>query len=143
MQELITEFIRNQALCTIACLNDAKEPHCFTAYYHFEASRHQLIFKSSGNTRHDKFLSANDLVSGSIHPNEVNALRILGLQFWARYHDPNDLMALMQATALFHTHHPASVFLPGVVRILDLTQVVYTDSQLGYGQRLVWESASS
>ncbi|MBL7754249.1 MAG: pyridoxamine 5'-phosphate oxidase family protein [Chitinophagaceae bacterium] len=138
MDERIQNFLKNQILVSLSCLNEQGFPHCFTCYYSYDDKKQRILFKSSGNTRHEKHLRERPELAGTIHPDEVSKVHILGAQIKGTIHRSTDMFYLLEAGTLYHLKNPAALALPGVIWVLHLHTVELTDSMLGIGQRLKW-----
>ncbi|MBP9932934.1 MAG: pyridoxamine 5'-phosphate oxidase family protein [Chitinophagaceae bacterium] len=143
MQLPISEFLKSQSLTSIACLDEEGAPHSFTAYYYYDESKQRLLFKSSGTTRHEKYFRKNPKVSGTIHPDQISKLHLIGAQWRGEVNNPNDFSSVFEATAMFHTANPGAIMIPGLVWIITLEEVDFTDHHLGITPKLSWNRNAS
>lgn len=74
INEPITRFLLKQTCATICCIDKAGLPSCFSCFYVFNPVEGLLYFKSSAETEHAGYLSANPFISATVLPDSLNKL---------------------------------------------------------------------
>lgn len=133
----ISDFIKSQTVATIACVEDGK-PYCFNCYYAFIEESGLLIYKSSYNTRHEKIMEKNKLISGTIIPEQIEVSVIKGIQLEGLLlNDSLDLT--MKASAAYYLKFPFAMAIPGKLYTIELQTLKYTDNTKGFGYKQQWQ----
>lgn len=137
LTENISEFIANHEVLTLACSENEK-PYCFNCYYAFVKDEGLLVFKSTGDTTHDRILALNAKVSGTILPEKINMMSLKGLQFTGEIL-PAVTTYLTKASAAYYLKYPFSLAMPGHLKIIQLNWAKLTDNSKGFGHKEKWE----
>ncbi|HET7896023.1 MAG TPA: pyridoxamine 5'-phosphate oxidase family protein, partial [Flavisolibacter sp.] len=74
MNQRIIDFIKEQKVATLCCLDEENNPYCFSCFFAFDEKNLVLYFKSSSATRHAGLLQKNTRVAGTVHPGKLNTL---------------------------------------------------------------------
>jgi uncharacterized protein YhbP (UPF0306 family) len=139
MTDNIQKFITSQTCASICCIGlQTKLPYCFSCYYAFNSKEGLLFFKSSATTHHSILISKNPFVSGTILPDKLNSLAVVGIQFEGVMLAVNNPIAA-QAFKQYHTKHPLSLAIAGNMWTIQLTHIKMTDSSLGFGKKSIWD----
>jgi uncharacterized protein YhbP (UPF0306 family) len=138
MKKEIANFIKDNKIATIACVDGLNRPYCFNCFYVYDDRNHLLFFKSSLNTQHAKFLSNNPAISGTILPDKIDFMALKGIQFTGkivanRY--PNSI----NPEVYYHKKMPFALSKPGHVWFVELETIKMTDNTLLFGKKLSWE----
>ncbi|HEY0732981.1 MAG TPA: pyridoxamine 5'-phosphate oxidase family protein [Chitinophagaceae bacterium] len=136
MNERITEFIEDQTVATVACIDSEQKPYCFSCFYAFDKEKSLLYFKTSANTNHVQMLNNNKHVAGTIQPDKLNRLAIKGIQFTGTVIDTVEQQS--NASALYHKKYPFALAMPGEVWTIQLESIKMTDNTLAFGKKILW-----
>jgi uncharacterized protein YhbP (UPF0306 family) len=139
MQKKIIDFIEDHRVVTICCVDEENMPYCFSCFSAFDREKHQLLYKSSTDTRHSRILLENPSVAGTIQPVKLNPLAIMGIQFTGFLLDQDDYLC-RDSEAIYHRKYPFASAIDGDVWCIQLQRIKMTDSTLGFGKKLLWES---
>lgn len=138
MNQQIFNFIQKQTCANICCINNVMQPYCFTCYYLFNSTEQLLYYKSSFNTTHSVNILANANVAGTILPNKLNKLQVMGVQFEGIVLHTDDPIVQVASIA-YHKKYPMALAVPGSVWVIQLNHIKYTNNALGFGKKLHWE----
>lgn len=133
----IVNFIHAEQIATVCCIAD-QAPHCFNCFYAFEEEEEWLIYKSSGDTRHDAVLAVNRYVAGTIIPNVIAVKAIQGIQFEGMLITGNG-ETTAKASACYHGRFPFSRDIPGIIHVFELHKIKFTDNTKGFGHKEHWK----
>jgi uncharacterized protein YhbP (UPF0306 family) len=137
MNERIADFINHQRVANVCCLDEEKNPYCFSCFYAFDEERLLIYFKSGPNAHHSQFLFQNPMVAGTIQPDKLNSLAIKGIQFTGRILDANNELC-SQANTVYHKRFPFALALAGEAWTLQPESIKMTDNTLRFGKKLHW-----
>ncbi|HET8827824.1 MAG TPA: hypothetical protein VFM79_00710 [Pelobium sp.] len=138
MKKDLVDFIDENQIATICCLDIENKPYCFNCFYVFEPTHKLLFFKSSENSFHAKSLKLNAAISGTILPAKISFLALKGLQFTGHIlYD--DFPLATSPTKYYHQRNPLALAKAGEVWCIQLTKTKMTDSTRVFGEKLVWE----
>lgn len=132
----IAEFIHSEKVATICCA-EGTAPYCFNCFYAFDENGGWLVYKSSGDTHHDKLLAANSAIAGTIIPHISTVESIRGVQFLGEL-ITEDTMLITKATDLYHARFPFAKEQPGVIHVFALHKIKFTDNSKGFGHKEHW-----
>jgi len=138
MDKEIVDFIAEQKVATIACIDERNAPYCFNCYYSFIEQDGFLIYKSSFNTRHEAILKQNKQVAGTIIPEQIEVATIRGIQFEGALVDETMEQA-MKASASYYLRFPFAMAVPGKLYLLQLDRIKFTDNTRGFGFKQQWQ----
>jgi uncharacterized protein len=137
MNERIADFISQQRVATVCCVDEENKPHCFSCFYAFDNERQLLYFKSGSSAHHSQILLQNPVVAGAIQQDKVNSLAIKGVQFTGKIlHPKNELCS--QAESVYHKRFPFALAMPGEIWTLQPESIKMTDNTLSFGKKLHW-----
>jgi uncharacterized protein YhbP (UPF0306 family) len=137
MNERIADFISQQRVATVCCVDEESKPHCFSCFYAFDNERQLLYFKSGSSAHHSQILLRNPVVAGAIQQDKVNSLAIKGVQFTGKIlHPKNELCS--QAESVYHKRFPFALAMPGEIWTLQPETIKMTDNTLSFGKKLHW-----
>lgn len=138
MNENILNFINENKIATICCLDIDNKPYCFNCFYVFEPIQKLLFFKSSAQTFHAQSLKLNPEISGTILPQKINILTLKGLQFSGQVLYKDFPLAVSPAN-YYHQRNPMALAKGGEVWCIQLGKAKMTDSTKVFGAKLTWE----
>lgn len=141
MVEMIRDYLLQQTVLTMATAVDNK-PYCASCFYVYSESLQCLIIKSDFSSVHVQSALSNELVAGTILPDQLQLNHICGLQYTGRFIKPEDELFLKTNT-LYHERYPYASDMKGDLWILELEYVKYTDSKLGFGKKLIWTKSAN
>ncbi len=138
VSDSISRFLSNQIFATVCCIDDTGLPYCFSCYYVFNPVNRLLYFKSSVETEHARYLSANPSISGTVLPHSINILAVKGIQFHGIVISDNDNMA-EDAVMYYHKHNPMAIAMKGKVFTIRIDSIKMTDSSRVFGKKATWK----
>ena len=138
MNHRIIDFIQEQKVATVCCLDEENNPYCFSCFFAFDEKKLVLYFKSSAATRHASLLRYNRNVAGTINQDKLNPLAMKGLQFTGQLVAASDGLA-SNASSVYHKKYPFAVAMGGDVLTIKLTAIKMTDSTLSFGKKITWQ----
>lgn len=157
MHEAISDFLASQTVMTIAT-SITDEPYCAPCFFAYNAAHQVLVFKSDRETVHVKNGLQNSNVGGSILPDQVVKGRVRGLQFTGVMmtianpensadagdsHPAEAYITLADAKKSYYKKFPFALAIPGVIWIIQLHWIKFTDNTLGFGKKRIWELAAA
>lgn len=98
-----------------------------------------LIFKSSRDTVHIQNAIENNCVSGTVLPDKLIIGKVQGIQFSGVFKEPTGEM-LDEAKKIYYKKYPFALAISGELWVVKLNIIKFTDSTLGFGKKLKWES---
>lgn len=134
----IREFIRNNQIASIACIDAAGKPYIFHCFYAFDEEQNFLFFKSSEATYHAKALNQNPNISGGILPKQLDFLKMKGIQFRGNLIS-NEIPDTLKLEVFYHKKFPFALAKSGKVWTVRLDEIKMTDNTILFGQKLKWE----
>jgi uncharacterized protein len=138
MNERIVDFIKQQKVATVCCVDEENIPYCFSCFYAFDEEKHLVYFKSGANAHHSQILLNNPLVAGTIQQDRLNSLAIKGIQFTGRVIDSRtDICS--NAVAVYHKRFPFALAMPGEIWTVQPETIKMTDNTLSFGKKLHWQ----
>lgn len=137
MNEKISAFITAQTSGTLACVDEACRPWCFSFFYAWDEEKALLHFKSSEDTRHAVIIAENKKVAGTILPDKFKSIHIRGVQFEGEVLAFGDPLADGGA-AHYYKKHPMALVMPGDIWTIRVDHIKFTDNSLGFGKKLNW-----
>lgn len=137
MNERIVDFISQQRVATVCCVDEENKPYCFSCFYAFDKERHLFYFKSGSNAHHSQLLLQNAVVAGTVQQDKLNPLAIKGIQFTGKIIDPNNELC-SEAESVYHKRYPFAIAMPGEIWVLQPEVIKMTDNTLSFGKKLHW-----
>lgn len=138
LNENIAQFLNECQIASVCFINKEQQPYCINCFYAFDIERAILVCKSSpGTYHHSLVINAKD-VAGTILPNEVNTLKIKGVQFNGKI-ITNDLQKLPGLNSLYYKKYPFALTIPGYIWAIELHSIKLTDNTLVFGKKESWE----
>jgi uncharacterized protein len=141
MDKEILEFINQNKVATVACVSEGA-PYCFNCYYSFLETEACLVYKSSFGTRHEELLKKNNLVAGTIIPEQVEVAVIKGIQFQGVLLG-DSLERGIKASASYYLKFPFAMAVPGKLYVIEMQEVKFTDNTRGFGFKQQWKKVAS
>ena len=137
MKKRIADFIKDNKVLTLSCLDEHNKPYCFHCFYAFDEENYLLFFKSSTQAFHSSLLAQNPQVAGGILPDNIEYLALKGVQLTAKVLY-NDIPCGIHADDFYHKKFPFALARPGHVWCLQLESVKMTDNTHVFGKKLIW-----
>ena len=138
MNASIIDFIKDQKVATVSCLDEKGYPYSFNCFYFFDEKKNLLHFKSSPETSHHHYIVQKPQVSGTILPGKLNYLALKGIQFIGLVLDPaNELCK--NASVDYHKKYPFALAKSGEVCTIQLISIKMTDNTKGFGTKILWK----
>ncbi len=89
------------------------------------------------DARHSKMILINPAVAGTIMPDKLNKLHVKGIQFEGTVL-PLEHPSSKNAAAFYYKKNPVAVAMPGEIWTIQINNIKFTDSRLGFGKKLTW-----
>ncbi len=136
IQDNIKEFLKNNTVASICVVDDKQEPHCFSCFYEYLEDEGLLVFKSSYVTKHEEAVQKASRVSGTVLPDQLDALKIRGIQFNGTTLNKNEIAA--SATTSYYKKYPLGLVMVGYIWAIKLDYIKFTDNALVFGHKTIW-----
>lgn len=137
MENEIAEFIRNNKVASVCCVDEGM-PYCFNCYYAFAENEGLLIYKSSLGTRHEKIIDSSPQVAGTIIPEQIELATLRGIQFEGTVLR-EDFQLSMKTSAIYYAAFPFAFAIPGKIYAIQLNSIKLTDNSIRFGFKQHWE----
>jgi uncharacterized protein YhbP (UPF0306 family) len=137
MDQQIVQFIGQQHIATVCCLDDQISPYCFNCMYVYNQDKGQLYFKSSFSAHHSGLLVKHPIVSGTILPDKLDLKVVQGIQFTGRMITTFAREA-EEAAKIYHKILPQGLARSGEIFILELTHIKMTDNSQDTFKKICW-----
>ena len=137
MHERIDEYIKQQSCANVCCVDGNGLPYCFSCFYACNSNDRLLYYKSPFDARHSKIILINPAVAGTIMPDKLNKLHVKGIQFEGTVL-PLEHPSSKNAAAFYYKKNPMAVAMPGEIWTIQINNIKFTDSRLGFGKKLTW-----
>lgn len=138
MNDIIIRFLRIQTCASICCTDECGIPYCFTCHYAFNSTDGLLYFKSSNDAYHSALLISNPVIAGTILPDKLNRILPKGIQLRGETLSPAHPLS-KDASAIYHKKHRLALAIKGSIYTVRLDAIKMTDSQLGFGKKIIWK----
>ena len=136
MDERFIKFIKKHHVLTLATVNSEGMPYVANCFYAFDAKRNLFVFTSDLATRHGAEMAANSSVALSIVLETRIVGRVQGLQVTGRALRGDD-----EARKCYIKRFPYAAAADLEIWMVAPTLMKLTDNTLGFGKKLVWQSA--
>ena len=136
MDERFIKFIKKHHVLTLATVNSEGMPYVANCFYAFDAKRNLFVFTSDLATRHGAEMAANSSVALSIVLETRIVGRVQGLQATGRALRGDD-----EARKCYIKRFPYAAAADLELWMVEPTMMKLTDNTLGFGKKLVWQSA--
>lgn len=136
MDERFIKFIKKHHVLTLATVNGEGMPYVANCFYAFDAKRNLFVFTSDLATRHGAEMAANSSVALSIVLETRIVGRVQGLQVTGRAERGDD-----EARKCYIKRFPYAAAADLELWMVAPTLMKLTDNTLGFGKKLVWQSA--
>ena len=136
MDERFIKFIKKHHVLTLATVNSEGMPYVANCFYAFDTKRNLFVFTSDLATRHGAELAANSSVALSIVLETRIVGRVQGLQVTGRAERGDD-----EARKCYIKRFPYAAAADLELWMVEPTMMKLTDNTLGFGKKLVWQSA--
>lgn len=138
MNKDISNFIKDNRIASIACVDANNRPYCFNCFYVFDEKNNLLFFKSSLNTYHSRLIAGNQNIAGSILPDKIDFLSLKGIQFTGTILT-KDFPENLNPELFYHKKFPLALAKPGHVWFVQLEMVKLSDNTNIFGKKLKWK----
>lgn len=142
LDKTIENFIKENKIASICCIDEQNKPHCFHCFYAFDEKNCCLFFKSSLSSLHSKLLAENSNIAGSILPQKPDFLALKGIQITGAVLSEFASMQI-DPDAFYHKKFPLALAKPGKVWCIELLKIKMTDNTNFFGKKLCWERESA
>lgn len=136
MDERFIKFIKKHHVLTLATVNGEGMPYVANCFYAFDAKRNLFVFTSDLATRHGAEMAANSSVALSVVLETRIVGRVQGLQVTGRAERGDD-----EARKCYIKRFPYAAAADLELWMVEPTMMKLTDNTLGFGKKLVWQSA--
>lgn len=136
MDERFIKFIKKHHVLTLATVNSEGMPYVANCFYAFDTKRNLFVFTSDLATRHGAEMAANSSVALSIVLETRIVGRVQGLQVTGRAERGDD-----EARKCYIKRFPYAAAADLELWMVEPTMMKLTDNTLGFGKKLVWQSA--
>ena len=136
MDERFIKFIKKHHVLTLATVNGEGMPYVANCFYAFDAKRNLFVFTSDLATRHGAEMAANSSVALSVVLETRIVGRVQGLQATGRALRGDD-----EARKCYIKRFPYAAAADLELWMVEPTMMKLTDNTLGFGKKLVWQSA--
>lgn len=131
-------FLEESQIASICFVDKENKPYCVNCFYAFDAENGILALKSTVGTNHHTMIATEKKVAGTILPNEVNPLKIKGLQFQGEIVSQG-LITDFKCSAAYYKKYPFALAMPGYIWAISLDKMKLTDNTLVFGKKEKWE----
>lgn len=136
MDERFIKFIKKHHVLTLATVNGEGMPYVANCFYAFDTKRNLFVFTSDLATRHGAEMAANSSVALSVVLETRIVGRVQGLQVTGRALRGDD-----EARKCYIKRFPYAAAADLELWMVEPTMMKLTDNTLGFGKKLVWQSA--
>ena len=136
MDERFIKFVKKHHVLTLATVNGEGMPYVANCFYAFDTKRNLFVFTSDLATRHGAEMAANSSVALSIVLETRIVGRVQGLQVTGRALRGDD-----EARKCYIKRFPYAAAADLELWMVEPTMMKLTDNTLGFGKKLVWQSA--
>lgn len=136
MDERFIKFIKKHHVLTLATVNGEGMPYVANCFYAFDTKRNLFVFTSDLATRHGAEMAANSSVALSIVLETRIVGRVQGLQVTGMALRGDD-----EARKCYIKRFPYAAAADLELWMVEPTMMKLTDNTLGFGKKLVWQSA--
>ena len=136
MDERFIKFIKKHHVLTLATVNGEGMPYVANCFYAFDAKRNLFVFTSDLTTRHGAEMAANSSVALSVVLETRIVGRVQGLQVTGEAKRGDD-----EARKCYIKRFPYAAAADLELWMVEPTMMKLTDNTLGFGKKLVWQSA--
>ncbi len=136
MDERFIKFIKKHHVLTLATVNSEGMPYVANCFYAFDTKRNLFVFTSDLATRHGAEMAANSSVALSVVLETRIVGRVQGLQVTGRALRGDD-----EARKCYIKRFPYAAAADLELWMVEPTMMKLTDNTLGFGKKLVWQSA--
>jgi len=137
METEMAQFISENKIATICCLDSENRPHCFNCFYAEDLKDHLLFFKSSGDTLHSRLLLESPYIAGTILPEKTEMLSLKGIQLTGTVLYPGN-SGYINGNYIYHLRFPFAKMMPGEIWCIQLSTVKMTGSRNIFRKKLKW-----
>lgn len=154
MDQRIVKFIRKHHVMTLATSGMSVSevsggsvsgvsgeqcvPYCCNLFYAYDPIRNLFVVTSSMSTVHSQQVVENRSVAGSVVLESKMVGKLQGLQFCGQMSRPQG-QELKDAKTLYLKAFPFAAVMDLEIWIVELTYAKFTDNNLGFGKKLIWE----
>ena len=136
MDERFIKFVKKHHVLTLATVNGEGMPYVANCFYAFDTKRNLFVFTADLTTRHGAEMAANSSVALSVVLETRIVGRVQGLQVTGRALRGDD-----EARKCYIKRFPYAAAADLELWMGEPTMMKLTDNTLGFGKKLVWQSA--
>ena len=136
MDERFIKFIKKHHVLTLATVNGGGMPYVANCFYAFDTKRNLFVFTSDLATRHGAEMAANSSVALSVVLETRIVGRVQGLQVTGEAKRGDD-----EARKFYIKRFTYAAAADLELWMVEPTMMKLTDNTLGFGKKLVWQSA--
>lgn len=133
----LVRFITKHHVLTLATVNSHGEPYVANCFYAYDKERNIFVFTSDTTTRHGAEMEACSSVALSIVLETRVVGRVQGLQVVGNAARGDD-----KAKSVYLKRFPYAAVAPLTLWVVEPTMMKLTDNTLGFGTKLIWQSAA-
>lgn len=141
MQIKLINFLHQQHIVSFTA-SDQQQLWSAICFYCFDEQQQRLIILTKPDTTHGQLMLKNNQISGTIFKNELNPMKLQGIQFLGQAQMLTDKQA-EDAKAIYYQRFPYARAMPSPVWQIQLQQIKFTDNTLGFGTKLLWNREKS
>lgn len=134
----IVDFLKNNRVATICFIDEKNTPYCFSCFFVFKEETAILVFKSSQGTSHEKNTKAATKISGTILPEQLDFLKIKGVQFSGKTLNENEIDSTLSSS--YYKKYPFGRLMGGYIWAVKLEFIKFTDNTLTFGHKTLWSA---
>lgn len=136
----IVKFIKKHHVLTLATSYE-NNPWCCNCFYTYLEDENMFIFTSGDETKHVSDVNKNSRVAASIVLETSVLGKIQGLQICGVMERPDSNNATKIKMA-YLLRFPFAAAMNTSLWVLKPDYMKFTDNQLGFGNKLIWEGSS-
>jgi len=135
----IKEFLSKQNVATLCFVEESSlVPFCFSCFFAFDEKNGILMFKSSKDTKHARYLDPGKPIAGSVLPDELDIVRIQGIQLAGHVLSGDDPLH-KHAVSIYYKRFPFARIMSGEIWAVQVHSIKMTDNKNGFGRKIKWE----
>ena len=131
----IVDFIKRHHVLTLATTSSKGEPYCAACFYAYDKVRNRLIFTSDDATRHAQQMAENSAVAIGITLETRVVGKVQGVQICGNAERGDD-----EDKKVYIKRFPYAALAPLNIWAVEPTFIKLTDTTLGFGKKLIWNS---
>jgi uncharacterized protein len=134
---VISDFFKENRVASVSFVDDEGKPYCINCFFVFDAIHRVLIFKSSRNSFHERYVRSVKDVAGSVLPDKINYLKPVGIQFTGKTLSESEIKGLGMEE-IYYSRLPFGRMNPGYIWAIRPEYIKLTDSTALFGKKTIW-----